>query len=217
MQEKTIYLEPKTQKRAHRANGILHLNAAFFILKAVAERLIVENRAISLFTLLEVVVGVAYIVLFVKQLRHQHTSHQARVSWLEIVGAAIFYIEGMHKMHAGADYIQYAYFGLSILYLLMGLFYRKLMQHRYLHLDALGFSGRLSVLRSVKFRWQDIKELRSNNNKLIVLDQDNQEKLLNFNFFSNAQTAISTLIDYFYQSKQAQEGTSQILNKNQIG
>ncbi|RPD43675.1 hypothetical protein DNI29_23345 [Hymenobacter sediminis] len=125
------------------------------------------------FTLLagvEVVVGLTYLVLMVRELRHlrQHPLHQKPIAWLELAAAAILALESYHLWHrhhatqvAGAPprthVLPWLYALVALLYVGLAFSLQWVTQRRYLHLHAEGLSLRTGLFSPVhRVRWADL-------------------------------------------------------------
>ena len=196
MEEITIVLEPRFRKNAHIANGLIHANAAIIIFDAAFNRLTNREHGISFFAVFELVSGLLYLIFFLKHLLQKH-HHSPKISWLELTAACIFLIEGIHKMHAGSNYIHYAYLFLTVLYLALGLFYGRFMSARKLILTPIDIIARLWPWQNKKFLWENIESISTDNNKVFLKDYDSQVHTLNFNLFANSEKAKASILDYF--------------------
>jgi len=196
METITIVLEPKLRNKAHRANGLLHANAAVIILGAALNRLTNTAQGVSFFAVFELISGLLYLILFIKSLLQKH-HHSPKISWLEILAACIFLIEGIHKMHAGANYIHYAYFFLTVMYLVLGLFYGKFMSARKIILTPAYIIARLWPWQKKKFLWENIKLIATDNNKINLTNYDSQVHTLNLNQFLHPEKATASIMDYY--------------------
>jgi len=200
MEEIILVLEPKFRKKAHQANGILHANAAIVILDAAYERITNPEHSVSLFAVFEVISGLLYLIFLVRSLLQKH-HHTPKISWLELLAACIFLIEGIHKMHAGANYIHYAYFFLSVLYLALGLFYGKFLSARKITLTPAYITAQLWPWQKKKFLWENIKLISIDKNKIYLTNNDSQVHILNLNSFLNPEKAEISILDYFKKIK----------------
>ena len=201
MDEVTIILEPKLAKKAHLLNAILHANAAVVILSAALERLGDSNSDLPYFALFEVVIGLSYLFFLIRNIVQKHHPH-SKISWLELSAAGIFFIEGMHKMHAGTNYLHWAYFLLTLIYLILGFFYGRITSSRNIKLTPETFFARLWPWQRKKYLWKDIKSMAANQNRLNLIFQDSSVKTLNFINFLHAEQAITAIQTYFQKRNQ---------------
>ena len=135
-----------------------------------AVAVVTGEEPLSWITGLEFIVGAAYLVLMVRELRllRHHAHHLENVAWLELAAAGILLLEGYHIWHrhheAEARTGQHAfhilpwlYWALALVFVGMAFGAARLVQRRHLHLYDSGFAGRLHPLRP-RFQY-DIAEL----------------------------------------------------------
>lgn len=122
---------------------------------------------------LEFVIGAAYLLLMVRELRHlrHNPHHEEPVAWLELAAAGILGLEGYHiwHRHHEADLLRgthrfhilpFLYGALALLYVGIAFGLARVNDRRYLHLHENGFSGRLKPFgRAFGFAWAEVKSV----------------------------------------------------------
>ncbi|MDB5235492.1 MAG: hypothetical protein JWR44_2485 [Hymenobacter sp.] len=146
-----------------------HLVPAVVLLLGVAP-ILAGDEPLTFMAGLEVAVGIAYLVLMVRellQLRH-NPFHRERVAWLEMASAGILALEGYHIWHrhhvaelAGGPHkvhaLPWVYGAVALAYVVLAFRLNKLAERSYLHLHADGFAVRIHRLgRAHTLRWADI-------------------------------------------------------------
>ncbi|QJX45567.1 hypothetical protein HMJ29_00865 [Hymenobacter taeanensis] len=159
----------KRRARVERAKGLSHLVPAFVLIGGVLGVLVGEEP----FTLLvgvELLVGVAYVGLLVREQVHlkRHPAHHERVAWLELAAAGILALEGYHIWHRHHEkalltgrhqvhVLPWLYALLAVWYTAMAFGMARMYERRHLHLHAEGFSGRLHPFkRRFAFTWNEV-------------------------------------------------------------
>lgn len=164
-----ITLYERRHARRQRAKGLMHLTPALVLLTSMLGVLGGEEP-FSPLIMLELVVGLTYIVLLVLELRHLGRGHlhPGRVAWLELAAAGILALEGYHIMHrhhlaeaAGGPHrlhvLPWLYFTLAVFYATMAFWLPRLVERRHLRLHEAGFEGRVHQLHPrFSFRWAEV-------------------------------------------------------------
>ena len=144
--------------RIERAKGLSHAVPAVVLLSGLAGALD-GARPFTLLLGVELLVGAAYLVLLVRELRalRQHgPEHHARVAWLELAAAGILGLEGYHIWHRHHEHalrtgehrlhvLPWIYAAVALWYVLMAFGLAHLQRRRFLHLQPNGFAGRLQL------------------------------------------------------------------------
>jgi hypothetical protein len=155
--------------RRQRGKTLAHFApAAMLLFSAVA--VVSGDEPLSWITGLEFVVGAAYLVLMVRELRQlrHHAHHLENVAWLELAAAGILALEGYHIWHRHHEtearsgphafhVLPWLYWALALGFVGMAFGAARLLQRRHLQLHEGGFAGRLHPLRP-RFQY-DITEL----------------------------------------------------------
>lgn len=170
---------PKTQDRTtlfqrrhlrrQVAKSLGHLMPAIVLVLAVMP-ILSGKEPFSLLVGLEIIVGLAYLGLMVRELlslRH-NPFHTERVAWLELAAAAILFIESYHIWHrhheaelAGAPprfhALPWVYAAVGVAYVVLAFRMQQLTTRTYLHLHAGGFAVRTGRFgKEHNLNWSDI-------------------------------------------------------------
>jgi len=135
----------------------------------------------------EFIVGAAYLVLMVRELRHlrHNPHHQEPVAWLELAAAGILAIEGYHIWHRHHEaellsgvhkshVLPYLYWAVALFFGGLAFGLGRLNERRHLHLHEGGFRGRLKPLgRAFEFKWADIAAVEPAGAADLVITQTN--------------------------------------------
>lgn len=165
-----VILYNKRRALQERAKGLSHLVPAMVLLGGLLA-VLSGHEPLTLLIGIEVLVGVAYIGLLVREMlllkRHGITHHE-KVAWLELAAAGILGLEGYHIWHRHHEtalrtgvhkvhILPWLYFGVSIWYVVMAFGMARLHERRFLHLHAAGFEGRMHPFRRrFQFHWKDV-------------------------------------------------------------
>ncbi|OUJ67401.1 hypothetical protein BXP70_28850 [Hymenobacter crusticola] len=169
------------------------------------------KEALTLLTSLEVIVGLTYLVLMVRELRHLHhyPFQQPRIAWLELAAAAILALESYHLWHrhhaaelAGAPHrthlLPWLYALVALLYVVLAFSFQALTQRRYLQLQADGFAIRTGLFSSVhQVCWAELTALEPVDPSAVRLRyRDGHEQLLTFAGFQQGVGHRNRLLSY---------------------
>lgn len=167
-------LYDKRHALRQRARGLSHLMPAVVLLSSIL-KVISGEVPLSALVIIELVVGAAYVILLVQELRHLSRGHlhPGKIAWLEIAAGGVLALEGYHIMHrhhvveaAGAPQrfhvLPWLYFALAVVYVAMAFWLPRVLQRRHLHLHDAGFGGRLHPLgRGFSFAWEDVTSVEA--------------------------------------------------------
>ena len=155
--------------RQQRVKTLGHLGPAVVLLFAL-QPVLKGREPLTLLVGLEVLVGAAYLVLMVRELRHlrHNPFHREPVAWLELSAAAILALEsyhiwhrhheaelasGVHRLHA----LPWVYGALAVAFVVMAFRMKQLDGRRFLHLHPAGFAVRTARLGPAhELRWADV-------------------------------------------------------------
>ena len=152
-----------------RAKTLSHLGPAVVLLLAVSP--VLEGREpLTLLVGLEFLVGAAYLVLMVRELRHlrHNPFHQEAVAWLELAAAGILALESYHiwhRHHAGEQdggvhrvhTLPWLYAAVAVAYVVMAFRQKQMAGRLFLHLHPAGFAMRTARLGPAhELNWADI-------------------------------------------------------------
>ncbi|SFP69423.1 hypothetical protein [Hymenobacter arizonensis] len=151
------------------AKSLGHIGPAIVFVLAVVP-ILSGREPFSLLVALEIMVGVAYLSLLVRELRHlrHNPFHTERVAWLELAAAAILFIESYHIWHrhheaelAGAaprfHALPWVYAAVGVAYVVLAFRMQQLTGRTYLHLHADGFAVRTGRFgKEHTLNWSDI-------------------------------------------------------------
>ncbi|MBF9237167.1 hypothetical protein I2I05_07140 [Hymenobacter sp. BT683] len=151
------------------AKSVGHIGPAIVFVLAVVP-VLSGAEAFTALVGLEVVVGVVYLTLMVRELRNlrHNPFHSERVAWLELAAAAILLIESYHIWHrhhaaelAGAPArfhaLPWVYALVAVAYIVLAFRMRQLTGRTFLHLHADGFAVRTGRFgKEHNLRWADI-------------------------------------------------------------
>jgi hypothetical protein len=210
----TITLYQRQHARRQRAKGLMHLTPAVVLLTGMLGVLRGEEP-FSPLIIIELVVGLTYIILLVLELRHLGRGHlhPGRVAWLELAAAGILALEGYHIMHrhhlaeaAGAAHrlhlLPWLYFALATLYASMAFWLPRLVERRHLRLHEAGFEGRVHLLRPrFSFVWSDVASVEPSGAADVEVHlKDGTTKLVSFAKLHNGPAHRDQLIAHARQA-----------------
>lgn len=166
-------LYPRRYHKSARARALSHLVPAMLLVSGLLPLMQGQERLTLLLTL-EIIVGAAYLILMVRELRHlRHpTPHSEAVAWLELAAAGILGLEGYHiwhrhHLHALATgthqvhLLPWFYAAAAVMYVGLAFGASQLASRRYLHLPPTGFEGRLQMLGPVfRFDWAQVQAVQ---------------------------------------------------------
>jgi len=155
--------------KMQRAKSLSHVGPAVVLLLAVAP-VLGGTEAFTPLTALEFLVGTAYLVLMVRELRHlrHNPFHREPVAWLELSAAAILAFESYHIWHrhhaaelaSGVHRVHilpWIYAATALAFVVMAFRMKQMDGRRFLHLHAQGFAVRTNRLgRAQEFGWADL-------------------------------------------------------------
>lgn len=159
--------------RQQRGKALSHIVPALILL-STATATFTGQESLTWVTILEFVVGVAYLVLMVRELLHlKRHAHHERVAWLELAAAGILALEGYHIMHRhhAADLahgthrfhiLPHLYFALAVFFAVMAFNMYRVIERRHLHLHTEGFGGRVGLLQpAFEFNWSEVESVEA--------------------------------------------------------
>jgi hypothetical protein len=175
-------LYPRRYARQQRGKALGHLVPALVLVTGALSLLAGREKLTPLLGL-EFVVGAAYLVLMVRELRHLRHGHphHEEVAWLELASAGILGLEGYHIWHrhheatlAGAPprmhVLPWLYAGLAVVYVGLAFGLARLGARRYLHLHAHGFSVRTRLLgRAQEAHWSQLTSVEHTGSNTALL------------------------------------------------
>lgn len=164
-----VTLYHRRHVKMQRGKSLGHLAPALVLLLGIAPILSGAEPFTGILGL-EVVVGAAYLVLMVRELRHlrHEPFHRERVAWLELAAAGILALESYHIWHrhhvaklAGGPHrlhmLPWVYAALAGVFVVLAFRMKQLDSWRFLHLHPAGFGVRTTRLgRAHELRWADI-------------------------------------------------------------
>lgn len=177
-----------------RSKTLSHIGPAVLLLLGISGVLSGEEAFTPLVGL-EFLVGAAYLVLMVRELRHlQHNPfHRERVAWLELAAAAILAMESYHLWHrhheaelAGAPHrfhvLPWLYAALVVVYIVLAFRLNKMADRRFLHLHPEGFAVRTQRLGPAhELRWSDVATVEpAGSADLLVRRTNGQSQRISF-------------------------------------
>ncbi|WP_324676883.1 hypothetical protein [Hymenobacter sp. GOD-10R] len=194
IQNKPVTLYHRRHIRRSRGKALSHLvPAAVLLISALGA--VASPEPLSLVVWIEFIIGAAYLVLMVRELRHlqhQHLHHE-QVAWLEIAAAGILALEGYHiwhRHHAAAEasgehrvhILPWLYGVIAVWYLLLAFGVVRILERRHLHLHNEGFSGRLTLFGApFSYRWSEVAGVESTNEADVIIHRsDGQTNHLSF-------------------------------------
>ena len=169
----TLY--PYRYRRAARGKTLGHLVPAAVLASGLGP-LVQGTEPLTPLLTIEIVVGLCYLVLMVRELWHlRHPAlHHERVAWLELAAAGILALEGYHIWHRhhahdaatgshSLHLLPWLYWGLAVVYVGLAFGVARVLERRFLHLHDTGFSGRLHLLKPpFHFEWDDVQAVEAN-------------------------------------------------------
>ncbi|OON68449.1 hypothetical protein [Hymenobacter sp. CRA2] len=189
-----IVLHHKRQARMARAKSLSHLVPAGMLVTGVVG-VLTKAEPLTPLLVVEFVVGAAYLVLLLRELRHlrHDPHHHERVAWLELAAAGIAALEGYHIWHrhheaelggapARIHVLPYLYALIAAIYVWLAFNSQRLQQRRFLHLHEDGFTGRLHPFsRRFDYRWEELTGVEPvGAAELLVRHRDGRERRLSF-------------------------------------
>ena len=164
--ESRTTLHHRRHAKTQRAKSLGHLVPAVALLLAVLPVLSGQEPFTRLVAL-GFLVGAAYLVLMVRELRHlRHTPfHREPVAWLELAAAGILAFESYHIWHRhhladlasgvpNVHFLPWLYAAMALAFVVMAFRMNQLAGRRFLHLHADGVAARTHPLgRAQELRW----------------------------------------------------------------
>ena len=164
-----ITLYHRRHARQQRRKSMGHLGPALVLLMGVAP-VLSGKEPLTALMVLEMAVGLAYLLLMVRELRHlrRQPFHRERVAWLELAAAAILAIESYHIWHrhheaeaAGAPprfhVLPWLYAAVACIYVVLAFRMKDLAGRRFLHLHDGGFAVRTKPFgRAQALSWANV-------------------------------------------------------------
>lgn len=182
------------------AKTLGHLAPALILLLGIGP-LVSGTEPLTLLTVLEIAVGLTYLVLMVREWRHlrHNPFHQERIAWLELAAAAILGVEAYHLWHrqhvaAVTDGIPRRHL-LPGLYAVVGVAYvvlafraRALTKRLHLQLHPEGFAVRTShFARPHYVHWTQVAAIEPVGSDAVQLrDPNGHARLITFAGFHEA-------------------------------
>ncbi|UOQ52586.1 hypothetical protein [Hymenobacter cellulosivorans] len=207
--------------RQQRGKALSHIVPALILL-STATATIMGQEPLTGVTILEFVVGAAYLILMVRELLHlrRHAHHHERVAWLELAAAGILALEGYHILHRhhAADLargthsfhvLPYLYFALAVVFVVMAFNLYRAIERRHLHLHAAGFGGRVGLLQpAFQFNWADVTSVEAvGAADVLVRGTDGREQQISFAHLHDGSAHRDRLIAHAQQlPRQQAEG-----------
>jgi hypothetical protein len=189
-----IILYHKRRARIERAKGLSHLVPAAVLLSGVFG-VVTGREPFTLLLGLEVLVGVAYILLLLREIQHtrHHPNQHEPIAWLELAAAGILALEGYHIWHRHHEtflrtgehkfhVLPWVYATLAVWYVGMTFGIGRIYERRHLHLHAEGFSGRLQPFgQRFAYTWSEVDRLEpSGPTDVLVHHSNGQQQKISF-------------------------------------
>ena len=180
--------------KMQRAKSLGHLGPAVVLLLAVLP-VLSGQKPFTPLVAVEFLVGAAYLVLMVRELRHlrHNPFHREPVAWLELAAAGILALESYHIWHRHhvaelasgvpkVHFLPWVYAALALAFVAMAFRMKQLDGRRFLHVYAAGFAVRTHRLgRAHELRWADIAAVEpAGTADLLVRHHDGQTQRLSF-------------------------------------
>jgi len=189
----TLY--PRRYYKSARAKALMHLLPAFLLVGGLLP-LLQGQEPLTLVLALEVSIGIAYLLLMIRELRHlRHpTPHAEPVAWLELAAAGILGLEGYHIWHRHHQHelatgshrlhvLPWLYALAAAMYAGLAFGTARLASRRYLHLPATGFDGRLRLLDvPFQFEWAQIRTVTAQEPATVLIYPQNTENPQHLSF-----------------------------------
>ena len=185
----------KRMDRARRVQTAQHLLGAFLLIVTAFGHLTDPHHHDVVLPLLEIAAGAALIVTaIVEKVRKTH----ARVGWLELVGAAMMYVEAFVKFrepHHLSFHIL-TFIPPTIL-LLFGLFDSRIKAGLRMEANDDAFFARMRIIRSHRVPWEAIRAYRITPSHLEIVRHDDRVKRIKLKDLYDRDDAAAWLEEQF--------------------
>ena len=171
-----------------------HLGPAVVLLLSMAP-VLQGHEPLTLLLGLEFLVGAAYLVLMVRELRHlrHNPFHREPVAWLELAAAGILALESYHIWHRHHEaelasgvhrvhLLPWLYAAVAVAFVVMAFRMKQVDGRRFLHLHPAGFALRTRRLgRAQELRWAEVETVEpAGATDLLIRRADGQHQRLSF-------------------------------------
>lgn len=158
MEPRTIFVDAHAMRRHERVSALKECFAALLLLQAGWSR--TAAFGLSVLSAFNWVVGLGLLGVAVVEIK-RGKKFGAWVRWFDVAVGILLLALGLNlsaEGHHRAILID-GYYGLGILYVLVGIFHRQLGRRRYVRLDDDGVQVRLNPLRRFRLLWPDISRV----------------------------------------------------------
>lgn len=192
--EGPVLLYHRRHVKMQRAKSLGHIGPAVVLLFAVSP--VLEGREpFTLLVALEFLVGAAYLVLMVRELRHlrHNPLHRERVAWLELAAAGVLALESYHIWHRhhvaelasgvpNVHLLPWIYAATALAFVVMAFRMKQMDGRRFLHLHPDGLSVRTKRLGAPQhLRWSEVAAVEPHGPAdLLVRRHDGQTQRISF-------------------------------------
>jgi len=194
MEPRTIYVDAHAMRRHERLSALKEAVAAVVLLQAGLTDL--ADVGVTLLDVLDLLVGVGVLGVAAIELRRGR-KFGSWVRWFDIAVGGLMALEGLTLQTQGHHHrvLIYAWYGLGVAYVLLGVFHRQLGRRRYVRLDDDGVRVRMTPLRGFTLAWPDIVRVVGHADSIDVFSRDGIRHEISRRYVPNLDEIRGVLLD----------------------
>jgi dimethylargininase len=155
--QRIVRFQSRRVRRYERTQALQHAVVGFTLLLTGIEGLRAEDGS-GLLAGFELLAGALLFVAVAREVRAKHHDGGAAVSIVDILAGVAATAEGLHR-NRGSRTLHLPYYILAAIMFLRGTLHGRLVGLRRLEMDPRGFVFRNRVIRAVRGRWHDLREV----------------------------------------------------------
>jgi hypothetical protein len=184
--QQMICLHPT--KRKQRAQMLNHLLPGVILLFSGVSVLMGDETEHIRLPWLNIIVGLAALVIIIYEFRFSHSKKHSAVSWVDIIAGFVLLLEGINHYHADKIF-QPALFYILIAIATsgMGIFHARIARLWRLEVDDDGFFIRISPLKTVQMKWTNVSSMKFGDSSIDIVTTKNKRAKISLRQVGNKE------------------------------
>jgi len=197
MTTEIIHLKPTLrQKRKMMINDVLP--GIILLINGIAE--LMEPVDQWRYAVLNVMVGVAVLIVFRMELKHESSTKWKSVQWFDVFAGIVLIVEAINDHHTGKIFQPALfYFLIGVVVVIRGIFHTQFPTLRKLTCDNEGFILRLNLFRIYKMYWKDLAGIELVKETLHIKTGKGKMYSVNLRRVENRDEIFGTMKKYLHE------------------